>query len=142
MLNEDKIRWMTKAAAFEERERNASFKTNRFFWWDYVTVGMVRSLMCITLGAALVLLVWVLMHLEELLTGVQLDAFLAIGKTALRYYVIVAICYLVISFFVYTVKYRRSEKKMEQYLYLLGKIEKMNEKADAENTASGRKREK
>ena len=142
MLNEDKIRYMPKAAAFEERERGGAFRTNRFFWWDYVTTGMLRALIGVTLSAVLILILWGAIHLEELLTGVQVDAMIQIGMTALRWYIPVAAVYLLISFVVYVVKYRRSEKKMEQYLSLLGRIERMNEKTESEKKTDGRKRER
>ncbi len=130
MLNQQKIRCMTKAAAFEDREDRGYFKMNRYFRVDYIIFGMIKSAVAVTVGAALVVLVWGLIHAEELLTGTALEDFFDIGRTIGTYYAIALIVSVVIAFIVYLVRYQRMRKSMKQYLGLLKTIQKMNEQEE------------
>ena len=43
MLNEKRIRLMTKAAEFEQKEGREAFRINDYFREDYVTFHMVKA---------------------------------------------------------------------------------------------------
>ncbi|MBR1813420.1 MAG: hypothetical protein IJ773_06310 [Lachnospiraceae bacterium] len=135
MLNEEKIRLMTKAAAFEEREKKGILRTNRFFCFDFVTGGMLKTAVGITIGAVLVAALWGLIHIEELLTQTRLEAFIDIGLTIVFYYAIVLLIYTAISLVVYLIKYWRAEAQMQQYVNLLRRIEKIDEREASRGSA-------
>ena len=130
MIDHEKIRLMTRAAAFEEREKRGAFKINEYFCSDYVSREMLRAAIGITVGYLLAVGVWALIHFEELLTKTQIEGLILIGERLLFLYVIVLLAVLGIAAVVALHKYRRMEKQMKQYVNLLKMIDKM----DSEDT--------
>lgn len=135
MLNPKKIRWMTKASAYEEKERRGALKVNRYFCGDYICFGMIKAAVGVTLGTVVIFLVWVLTCAEELLTTKTYEELIRIGVHLIFYYVIALIVYLCIAFFVYQIRYRAMQKSLKGYVDALKQVKKIqNKEKQAEKT--------
>lgn len=128
MLNPKKIRWMTKASAYEEKERRGALKINRYFCGDYICFGMIKAAVGVTLGTVVIFLVWVLTCAEELLTTKTYEELIRIGVHVIFYYVIALIVYLCIAFFVYQIRYRAMQKSLKGYVDALKQVKKIQNK--------------
>ncbi len=127
MLNNKKIKWMTKASIYAQKEERGAFRMNQYFPGDYVCYGMIKAAIGITIVALLVLGVWGLMHAEELLTMTAYEDLIAIGLQAAYRYAVVLVIFVAIAFFVFAVKYYQMSKDMKEYLAYLRKIKKIQE---------------
>ena len=127
MLNTQKIKWMTKAAIYEQQEEKAAFRVNRYFKGDYICAGMIRTAIGVAASALLLAIVWIVMNLERLLQESVYEELVAITMRILFYTgtaVIIGIC---IAFFVYLLRYRKMQKNMKEYVSYLKKIKKIND---------------
>lgn len=127
MLNEDKIRLMTKITMFEKRERKHLLTSNRYFKGDYVSKILLHSFFGYTVSTILIMVIWVLYHIETLLKTATIDSLIELGKTAVYYYLIGLLIYLLISTVVAFSKYRVAKKMTKQYLGKLRHLEKRYE---------------
>lgn len=133
MLNNEKIKLMTKLAVFEEKKGKEDIKMSQYYRTDYVRYGVLKSLVSITV-AYLLILVLILVYQSEYVIeeAVKLD-YKQIGTYILGIYIMLIIIYAILTTLGYSLKYRRSRKKLNQYdkdLKLLQKIYKEEEEQD------------
>ena len=121
MLNEEKIRLMTRAAAYETHEGKRSIPINHYFRGDYIGLNLIWSVICYTLVYGLCLGLWGFYKLE-------------FGKQLATYYVAGLIVYVVITYFYYSWKYKKNRKSLSGYYQLLKHISAFYE---AEGKAGG-----
>lgn len=73
MLNRDKIRLMTKLAAFEKKEGKEVLQTGEYFRSDYISNRVLLAELHYTLCFILVVMVGMLMQLENILLNLSLQ---------------------------------------------------------------------
>lgn len=128
MLNPKKIRWMTKASAYEEKERRGSLRINRYFCGDYICFGMIKAAIGVTLGTLVIFVVWALTCAEELLTVKTYDELIGIGMHVIFCYIVALIVYLLLAFLVYQIRYQAMQKSLKRYLEALKQVKKIQSK--------------
>jgi hypothetical protein len=128
MLNPKKIKWMTKASVYEEKEEKGALKVNRYFRGDYICYGMIKAAVGITVSTVLIFAVWLLVHAEELMTTKTYEELVQIGVRLVFCYAVALIIYLCIAFFVYHIRYRAMQKSLKGYLETLKQIKKIQSK--------------
>lgn len=115
MLNNEKIRLMTRMASFDEVEGKKDIAVNGYFRGDYISFQLVKSAICVTLGFVVVFGLYLLYDLENFLANLYKIDIAAFGKEWLVKYVIVLLAYLVVSYFIYVMRFNRSKKRIRQY---------------------------
>lgn len=131
MLNERKIRLMTKLAVFEEKEGKEDIKLIKYYKNDFVRYQLIKTMLSVTLGYALILIMIVFYKIEFLITKIiELD-YIAIGKTVLGVYVILLTLYILISLIGYSLKFEASRKKINQYMKNLKMLRKFYKEEDS-----------
>ena len=134
MLNEEKIRLMTRAAAYETHEGKRSIPINHYFRGDYIGLNLIWSVICYTLVYGLCLGLWGFYKLEYLLANIHKMDLVAFGKQLATCYVAGLIVYVVITYFYYSWKYKKNRKSLSGYYQLLKHISAFYE---AEGKAGG-----
>lgn len=131
MLNERKIRLMTKLAVFEEKEGKEDIKLVKYYKNDFVRYQLIKTMLSVTLGYALILIMIAFYKIEFLITKmIELD-YIAIGKTVLGVYVILLTVYVLISLIGYSLKFESSRKKINQYMKNLKMLRKFYREEDS-----------
>ena len=67
MLNEEKIKSMTKAAAFENGTEKENLKINQYFRSDYVGLQLIKSLIAYIVAFCLIVTIWIMIGTEEIM---------------------------------------------------------------------------
>ena len=124
MLNNEKIRLMTKLALFESKTGKQEIRLSKYYKPDYVRYQVIKSIISATVGYALVLALIILYKSEYLIkNAVKLD-YKTIGLYLLGFYIIVVAIYGLSSIVIYSRKYDLSRKKLGRYYKLLKRLEK------------------
>lgn len=134
MINNDKVKLMTKIQLFENHEKEA-LKANRYFQRDYLGICLIRSLFAYIALFILVLLVVFLYNWEELLTKVDLTVLTQWSKWIILSFFLLLIPSMIASYIVYWFRYRRCRKKVREYVTNLKQLNvyyKEDEKQSAE----------
>lgn len=125
MLNPRKIKWMTKASIYAQKEERGAFRINQYFVGDYICYGMIKAAIGITIVAFLVLGIWGAMHAEELLTMTAYEDLIALAFDVAFYYAVALVVFVAIAFVVFAAKYRLMQKSLKEYVGYLKKIKKI-----------------
>ena len=134
MLNPKKIKWMTRASMYAQKEERGTFRMNQYFAGDYICYGMIKAAIGITIVAFLVLGVWGLLHAEELLTMTAYEDLVELAFDIAFYYAVALVVFVAIAFVVFAAKYALMQKNLKEYVIYLKKIKKIqNEEKIAVN---------
>ena len=130
MLNNRKVRLMTKLAIYEKKEGKEDIKLSRYFRRDYVRLHLLYTLVAVTVGYLLVLALIGAYQMEYLIKeAVHLD-YIGIGKLILGIYVIVLTIYMMASMVGYSLYYDKSRKKLAKYFRMLRRLRSIYQDED------------
>ena len=127
MLNEDKVKLMTRMAIYEKRKGKKVMKLTKYFQSDYVSFYMIKTAAAVTMAYLIVAACYVLYYIEFLMENLYTLDFADIIKKFLTYYVIVLVGYLVLSFIIYSVKYNIGMKSLRRFRAKIKKVKQMNQ---------------
>ena len=132
MLNNRKVRLMSRLAMYEQNEGKEDVRMSKYFRTDYVRLNVLRTVVSVTFGYLLVLLLLVVYHSEYLIQeAVTLDY----KGILLRYvgiYVILLVVYVSLAMIGYMLKYRTSRKKLAKYFRMLRRLRSLYREEDGE----------
>lgn len=131
MLNNRKIRIMTKLATYEEKEGKEDIKLSKYYKTDYVRLNILKTIMSATFGYLLLLIMLAVYKSEYLIeNAVNLD-YKSLFTTILGYYLVILTVMIVGTLIGYSIKYDRSRKQLSQYFRMLKKLRIIYREEDA-----------
>ncbi len=124
LLNENKVKMMTKMAIYEKNEGRRMLRTAKYFKGDYVAFGILKTLITTTFAFAIVAIMYILCNAEGLVENINSMDYLAFGKTVAFYYIGMLVVFSIIAGFVYNFQYENSRKGLKRYFSRLNKLER------------------
>ena len=122
MLNNKKIRVMTKLALYEQTEGKEDIKMGKYYKTDYVRLQVLKTVVGVTVGYALILLMIGMYRAEYIISkAVTLD-YVRIGQTILGFYIMIMTVYVISAIFGYSLQYDKSRKHLSKYYNSLKKL--------------------
>ncbi len=115
MLDESRIKLMTRMASYEDTEGKKMIPICRYFRSDYVGFNMAKTVVCVTLAFGIVLGVYIFCNIDTLLAGFYKMDLKEIAKKLISVYAVIASVYLLISFLLYTYRYNVAKKSVKSY---------------------------
>ncbi len=137
MINEERVRTMTKAQMLLESEQAEMEPASAYFRWDYIGRHIILSILS---GTAVFILVVLLVSLDDLEAMITAIDFTNVGeslKTLETRYIVFMIIYLGITFLVYSIRYSRGKKKLRKYYAALNQVEKMYQEEEYRQKPTG-----
>ena len=128
MLSNEKIKWMTRAALYEKKEGKGSIRINRFRKSDYISWNMIKSILGVTVGYALVILLYLLGISESMLDELTLPFVIDMATRFLFIYLVLLVITGFVSFLIYYGRYQQAQKKTKMYAQYLKKISHIYQK--------------
>ena len=128
MLSNEKIKWMTRAALYEKKEGKGSIRINRFRKGDYISWNMIKSILGITVGYALVILLYLLGISESMLDELTLPFVIDMATRFLFVYLVLLVFTGFVSFLIYYGRYQQAQKKTKLYTQYLKRISQIYQK--------------
>ena len=134
MLNESRVKLMTRMAAFEAGEGKKSMAIGTYFRSDYIAKEIIKSIIYGTVAFGLILGVYLVYDFEVIMENMYEIDWLAFGKTLLFRYLTAIGTYSLITYIVYVVRYSRARRNLQIYYNNLRRLRAMYRKeAAAEN---------
>lgn len=132
MLNNRKVRLMTRLAIYEKKEGKEDIRLSKYFRRDYVRVHLLNNIVAVTIGYLLILLMVGAYKMEYLIKeAVQLD-YIGIGKTILGIYIILLTIYTMAAMIGYSFYYDYSRKNLAKYFRMLRRLRSIYREEDGE----------
>lgn len=124
MLNENKVKMMTKMAIYEKNEGRKMIKTAKYFKSDYIAFGVLRTLITTTIAFIIMLVMGVLYNIDKIITDINNLDYSAIVTGIIICYIVMLILFSVIALIVYGRQYDNSRKGLKRYFSRLNKLER------------------
>lgn len=127
MVNEEKVRMMTKLAIYEEGRGKTAFGIGQYYKKDYIAKQMIKSFFLGSIAFLILAGLWLGNGLDGLLADyLSLD----LGRMVLCFailYAVFMLCYLGVTWLISSYHYRKSEKLLKVYDKALKRLENMYE---------------
>lgn len=124
MLNENKIKMMTKMAIYEKNEGRKMLKTARYFKSDYIAFGVLKTLITTSIAYIIMLVMYVLYNMENIIRDINKIDYTEVGTRLILGYVVMLIIFSSVAFIVYGKQYDNSRKGLKRYFSRLNKLER------------------
>lgn len=125
MLNNDKIRLMTKLALYESKEGKEDIRLSKYYKTDYVRYQIIKSIISATIGYGLILVLIFLYRSEYIIKNAVVLDYKTIGTYILGIYIVIVAVYGLGSAVGYSIKYDNSRKKLGRYYKMLKRMNKI-----------------
>ena len=135
MVNETKVKWMTKAAMVKKKEERGMIITSRFYGDDYVSFQVIKAVLGVSFGFVLVVVLWFMENSEALLTACSVEELFLILKSMWILYLMLVLATILISVLVYTSRFWRARDHAREYTSSLKKIQKIYQKEEKNGKA-------
>ena len=122
MLSQERIKLMTKMAAYEENEGKKYMPIGSYFRSDYMGMQVIRSVICGTLAFFLLAGLYVYYHFETMMQDIYKMDLLLLGRRVLFYYIVFIAAYSVITYVIYSFRYSRAKRSLKHYYYHLKQL--------------------
>ena len=132
MLDEKKVKLMTRLAFYEETQGKEDFKISAYYRKDYVSLHMLCSFIWVTIGYVCIVALAVLAGLDSLLGNMSMAVIVLIGGMAIVGWLAVVIIYMMITSHIYNEKHKNSRQRVKKYNHDLTRLLKMYVHSDSQ----------
>ena len=122
MLSQERIKLMTKMAAYEENEGRKYMSIGSYFRSDYMGMQVIRSVICGTLAFLMLAGLYVYYHFETMMQDIYKMDLMLVGRKVLFYYIVFIAVYSVITYVIYSFRYSRAKRSLKHYYYHLKQL--------------------
>ena len=122
MLNEERIKLMTKMACYEENEGRKNKAIGSYVRGDYIGLQVIKSIISATIAFVIIFAMYVFYDFEVFMADIYKMDLLAFGKSVIIDYLIFVVVYALISYGVYTYRYTKARKSLKIYYNNLKKL--------------------
>lgn len=138
MLNEEKIKSMTKAAAYEKGPEKKNIQITSYFRTDYMGLQLIKSAIAYVVAFCLIVIIWGMTDTENLMLQLTHGDYIqSLLKKLTVLFIAGLVIYEVAVYVYYSWKYRRalvSVEKFQAHLKKINKFYETQESADEELT--------
>ena len=122
MLNEERIKLMTKMAAYEADEGKKNVAIGNYFRGDYIGLQVIKSIISATIAFVIVFGLFVFYDFEVFMSDIYKMDLLGFGRTVITAYLIFVAVYALLSYMIYTYRYAKARKSLKMYYNNLKKL--------------------
>ena len=122
MLNEERIKVMTKIAAYEANQGKKNVAIGSYFRGDYISLQVIKSIISWTIAFLLFVLLCERYDLEIFMHEIYKTDFVQFGKRILIIYLVFIAVYAGVSYIVYTFRYSKARKSLKNFYNNLKKL--------------------
>lgn len=115
LVDLEKVRIMTKLAAFEQKEEEDAIKIARYYQADYVRHELLKTLACVTIGYVCICVLGILYQLEYLIGNATKLNYSQLFAELFGSYCIILVLYGTGVSLGYVYQYHRARKKIKGY---------------------------
>ncbi len=115
MLNEERIKLMTKMACYEANEGKKNVAIGNYFRGDYIGLQVIKSILSATIAFVILFAMFIFYDFEIFMTDIYKMDLFQFAKSVIIDYLIFTGVYALISYGVYTYRYTRAKKSLKMY---------------------------
>ncbi|MBD5551869.1 MAG: hypothetical protein HDQ96_11965 [Lachnospiraceae bacterium] len=115
MIHEERVILMTKLQAYEDGSGKKDIAIASYFRGDYLGSQMLKSVIYVTIAAALFYAGYIFYNLENFMKDLYQTDWFEYARILLTRYLILVIGYALITYLVYAYRYTKAKKNLKKY---------------------------
>ncbi len=129
MIHEEKVKLMTQAACFEEKQRRKALIIMRYHRKDYISFHMILIWLSVTTAFIIGVSMWLFYQVENASSMIftNFTSLILIGIILMGMYLIFTIIYGFAAYWYYSEKYDNAKKMMKKYQANLKQLNRLYE---------------
>ncbi len=128
MLNEEKIRIITKMVSYEQNIGKKNFAIGNYFKSDYIVWQMTKSFISVTIAYVVCLGVYFLYDFEVLIQDIYQMDLVQFARDILWKYIVCASIYMLLSYLLHITRYQKVRNSLKSYYRSLNELIKIYKK--------------
>ena len=137
MINEEKVKIMTKIAMYEQGSGRKYLPISRYYRSDYIGLALIKNFFLVTIGYILVIAAVSVYFGEYLLENIPKMNLMAAGAYIIIGYIVVLAAYSVVTYIQYSVRYYRAKKSVKQYYGALTELSRIYTREEKKSSGRG-----
>ena len=122
MLNEERIKLMTKMASYEANEGKRNVAIGSYFRGDYISLQVIKSIVSATIAFAICFALFVFYDFEMFMADIYKMDVLSLGRNILLSYLGFTVVYSLLSYLAFTRRYSKAKRSLKMYYNNLKKL--------------------
>ena len=122
MLNEERVMLMTRMASYEAGEGRQNMNVGKYFRSDYISMQMLKSVICATISFVICFAIYLIYNFENFMENIYEMDLVKFAKDVVIIYVIVTVGYALITYLVFSIRYKKARKSLKTYYNNLRKL--------------------
>lgn len=128
MLNEKRLKLMTRHAIYENHDGKEDFKISEYYQKDYASLNTWKSIIWVTIGYAIIIGAILLIFLDKIFNVTTISGLLVIvGAIVTGYFMVIVITGIIAHDF-YKKKHIEARKRVKRFNNNLTRLGRMYEK--------------
>ena len=133
MINEDRVRLMTKLSLYERKSGKAD-RMDNYFRTDYISMQCLGTFITSTLAYILLLILYAFYHIEVIVTMIfNSESRAGLGGIIIRYILFVAVSEA-LTVLIYRHRYQKMRKERNEYYKNLKRLEELYQRDNEART--------
>lgn len=128
MLNENKVKVMTRMAMYENGQGAEDKKINMYYKRDYVSFKTLVSVIWMTIGYAMIVALGACIFFDEILKHISVDFLIAFIVAIVALYLAILLLYVIGASQFYKKKYTDARRRLKKFNHHLTRLNRMYEK--------------
>lgn len=124
MINEEKVILMSKLASYEQGEGKKYVSIANYFRTDYISAQILKSLIAGIVAFLSIVGIYLFYNFEVILENIYTMDLLGMARSAGKAFLICIAIYLVLSYVLAVLRYRKARISLKNYYANLKKLEK------------------
>ena len=130
MINEERVRELYQMAVYDETEDKKCHPMGEYYIWDYVGKEIVKSFFCGTIAFGLLIALWIIGDMTAAITFVNSADLMNLVIRFILVYVGFMAIYLLVTVFIYSIRYAEGRKQLRKCVGHLKKVHRMYRRED------------
>lgn len=128
MVNENKVKIMTKMAMYEHNEGTEDIAVSTYYKKDYMSLKVLISLIWVTFGYIVALLVFGVSFADEIMEHLSIGFLILLVAGVMAGYCVLLLGYGIGAYHFYQEKFIAARKRVKKFNQMLTRLNKMYEK--------------
>ena len=125
MLNQERIKLMTRMASYEEDQGKRNMSIGSYFRIDYIGMQIIKTVIYSTIAFAMVFAMYLYYNMEKYLQDIYKMDIMQFIEGIVWKYIIFLVCSVVVTYIVYAYRYNKAKKSLKKYYYSLKQLSAM-----------------
>lgn len=131
MIDEEKVKLMTKITIYEEKQETGDLMLSKYYKEDYVKYGCLKTLVAITVCYWLCIAIFVFLNFEKVLNDINTMDYFKVISRLMAGYILAMVVFYIYAFIVYNYKYAHAKPDIVRYNRNLKKLIKLYEEDES-----------